>query len=135
MSDTPATVVQQAPTRRPDSVEVWPTLFDYADTPEVRAAMEARHAFGVAKYGQPLVTFDGRDTKTDLLQELLDVMVYERKLQLEQRAPIMPMPTELMELLNSRVAELLGNIAADRRAERIRDYSDERHDDLGDRDG
>lgn len=78
-----ATVVQQAPTRRADSVEVWPTLFDFAPTPAVRKAMEARHAFGVAKYGQALVTHDGRDTVTDALQELLDAAVYLQKHKIE----------------------------------------------------
>lgn len=72
-----------APSRRPDSVEVWPTLFGHAPSFELRQAMEARHRLGIERYGQPLVTHDGRAFGVDLLQELLDAAVYAQKIHLE----------------------------------------------------
>ncbi len=39
---------------------------------------QARHEFGLAKYGTPLRTANGRDALVDALQEALDGMVYAR---------------------------------------------------------
>lgn len=46
--------------------------------------MKQRDEFGRRKYGVPLRTFDGRDSLVDLYQELLDAVVYVRKL-IEER--------------------------------------------------
>lgn len=46
------------------------------------ALVEARHAFGVAKYGQGLMTGDGRDDIEDLEQELGDAIQYAFKARL-----------------------------------------------------
>lgn len=47
----------------------------------------ARRAMGMARYGQPLRYDDGRDSLTDLLQELLDAIVYARKAAVETQLP------------------------------------------------
>ena len=50
--------------------------------------IDQRTALGVAKYGQPLHTHDGRDTAIDMADELLDFCQYQeksRKELLEQR--------------------------------------------------
>lgn len=41
--------------------------------------VEARAAFGLEKYGQPLMTLDGRDPVEDALQELGDALQYVQK--------------------------------------------------------
>jgi hypothetical protein len=45
--------------------------------------LDAREAFGVAKYGQTLMTHDGRDPFVDQLQEQLDGLVYMVKALME----------------------------------------------------
>lgn len=47
--------------------------------PEVSEAIAARRLVGVARYGQALQTNDGRNTLADLVQELLDAMIYAHK--------------------------------------------------------
>lgn len=38
--------------------------------------MNRQHAKGIEKYGQPLLTFNGRDTVRDIREELADVHKY-----------------------------------------------------------
>lgn len=71
---SPGTDAQPAPVG--GDVEVWPLVI---------ADMEARARFGVAKYGVPLRTNDGRDSLIDAYQESLDQAVYLRKLIEEQK--------------------------------------------------
>jgi len=58
--------------------------------PELRAGLHGenaillplvnrREAYGIAKYGQTLMTDDGRDTPTEVVNELLDMLVYLTK--------------------------------------------------------
>lgn len=54
--------------------------------PYVLDLVRQRDAFGRAKYGQGLMTFDGRDTYEDLRQELGDALQYTFKLWEEVRA-------------------------------------------------
>lgn len=63
----------------------------------------ARDAFGRAKYGQPLMTEDGRDTVEDALQELGDLLqyTYKAKLNGEDITPIKQILPVLIELVNS----------------------------------
>lgn len=41
--------------------------------------IDERTAVGMAKYGQPLHTHDGRDTAVDMADELLDFCQYQQK--------------------------------------------------------
>jgi len=41
--------------------------------------VDAREAYGIAKYGQTLLTDDGRDTPTEIVNELLDALAYLTK--------------------------------------------------------
>jgi hypothetical protein len=43
---------------------------------DLRAAMEARRLFGIAKHGTPVQRENGRDHGIDALQEMLDAAVY-----------------------------------------------------------
>ena len=55
------------------------------DNRRIRCAIkliEARDNFGRKKYGQPLMTKDGRNSIEDALQELIDLMFYIYKAQL-----------------------------------------------------
>lgn len=47
--------------------------------PEVSEAIIARKQIGVERHGQALQTNDGRNTLADLVQELLDAMIYAHK--------------------------------------------------------
>lgn len=58
--------------------------FDFEET-ELQQALDLireRIAFGLAKYGQPLRTKDGRDGVEDLRQELGDAIMYAHKIYL-----------------------------------------------------
>jgi hypothetical protein len=46
--------------------------------------LRGREALGKAKYGKPLLPFDGRDTMRDLYEELLDAAHYIKKLMVER---------------------------------------------------
>lgn len=50
----------------------------------VRADLESRKAFGVAKYGVPLQAHNGRDALKDAYEEALDLCCYLRQA-LEER--------------------------------------------------
>lgn len=54
-------------------------LITYVRDPELYDAFIARYRLGIARYGVPLHTEDGRNTKADLLQELLDAALYAHK--------------------------------------------------------
>jgi hypothetical protein len=43
---------------------------------EVIAGIEERSAFGAEKYGQVLMSLDGRDSVNDAVQELIDALQY-----------------------------------------------------------
>lgn len=45
--------------------------------------VDERTEIGVARYGQPLYTNDGRDTDQDMIEELLDFSQYQEKSRLE----------------------------------------------------
>jgi len=61
---------------------LWPMIIRELGESELdrllAADMLARHEFGVAKYGVPLVASNGRDHLADAYQEALDGMVYLR---------------------------------------------------------
>lgn len=45
----------------------------------IEALIDAREAYGIAKYGQTLMSDDGRDTPTEVVNELLDALAYVTK--------------------------------------------------------
>ncbi len=51
----------------------------------LQAQIEARTEFGKLKYGQPLMTRDGRDEVIDAEQELVDLIQYAYKARLNNR--------------------------------------------------
>lgn len=54
--------------------------FDYDEmSPALAAAIIARGDLGKSRYGQHLMTHDGRSTFDDLFQELLDALKYAQK--------------------------------------------------------
>lgn len=48
--------------------------------------IDAREAYGIAKYGQTLLTDDGRDTPTEVVNELLDALAYVTKWAMQEPA-------------------------------------------------
>lgn len=78
------------PAPLPEGLEVTPHLCEWIEsnfhptTAEfVTGAVRARSEFGIAKYGQPLRTGDGRDTTADAGQELADFLQYAHKFRLQ----------------------------------------------------
>ena len=72
------------------------------DVEQLRAIVEARDAFGQAKYGQPLYSDDGRDVSADFGQELADALQYAtaarmRGVSLKVWAPMLRALTDLVE--------------------------------------
>lgn len=47
--------------------------------PELAALIDAREQYGIAKYGQTLMSDDSRDTPTEVVNELLDALAYLTK--------------------------------------------------------
>jgi hypothetical protein len=78
---TLATKVQPSP-QNIHGPALWPLIISELDDSEtdrlVAADMQARHEFGVAKYGVPLVVSNGHDHLADAYQEALDGVVYLR---------------------------------------------------------
>lgn len=70
-----AATEQPKPTREKPGVEV---------LPEVMKDLEARILIGIAKYGEPLTTNNGRDSMLDAYQEALDMCVYLKQALLER---------------------------------------------------
>jgi len=50
---------------------------------ELIKELKARDEKGWKSYGKPMTTFDGRNSLQDLKEELLDALVYIKKLELE----------------------------------------------------
>ena len=48
--------------------------------------IDAREAYGIAKYGQTLLTDDGRDTPTEVVNEMLDALAYITKWAIQEPA-------------------------------------------------
>lgn len=73
--DHPLLPDQPPPT--PGTGDLWRELIDAEPLPShVRAMCEERRQLGIERYGTPLQRDNGRDFRTDLLQELLDAAVY-----------------------------------------------------------
>lgn len=51
----------------------------FKDDSALIVSLKERAAFGLAKYHQPLMTRDGRNTDTEIIQELGDTMFYAYK--------------------------------------------------------
>lgn len=73
----------QKPTTTEHSVSVFDYLVDLLSDPDLRVMFEGRREHGIAKYGQPLMTFDGRTTDQEIANELLDAAAYSAKNWLE----------------------------------------------------
>lgn len=75
-------VVPQPPPQNESGPALWPMIISELGNSEVdrliTTDMLARHEFGVAKYGVPLVASNGRDHLADAYQEALDMVVYLR---------------------------------------------------------
>lgn len=59
---------------------MWAELIDVETSPELRRLYVARREFGIGKYKQPVRRGDGRDRVQDLVEEVLDAMVYAQDL-------------------------------------------------------
>jgi hypothetical protein len=83
--------IAQPPPQNSSGPALWPLIISELGDSEtdrlVAADMLARHEFGVAKYGVPLVASNGRDHLADAYQEALDSVVYLRAA-CESNAPI-----------------------------------------------
>lgn len=74
-----ATQEMSAPVISAASVQVDLT-FDYDEMhPNVAAAIIARSDLGKTRYGQHLHTWNNRDPVTDLVQELVDALIYAQQ--------------------------------------------------------
>jgi len=63
---------------------VFPVLRTYAaGSSRLLSLINARERYGIAKYGQTLLTDDGRDTPTEVANEALDLLAYLTKLTMQ----------------------------------------------------
>jgi hypothetical protein len=90
------------PPPKPHGLVVPDELIKRLQSPALIALVKERTAFGMKKYGQPLMTEDGRDGVEDARQELGDLLQYVCKVALTKD----PRMDQLMELIESAVAEM-----------------------------
>lgn len=63
---------------------VFPYLYErFAHNARITALLKAREEYGIGKYGQTLLTDDDRDTVTEIINEMLDLLAYTQKLYLQ----------------------------------------------------
>lgn len=63
---------------------VFPELYErLRNHPRLLELAKAREAYGIAKYGQTLMTGDDRDTATEIINEMLDAMAYLMKMYMQ----------------------------------------------------
>lgn len=63
---------------------VFPVLRTYAaGSSRLLSLIDAREVYGIAKYGQTLLTDDGRDTPTEVVNEAIDLLAYLTKLTMQ----------------------------------------------------
>lgn len=116
-----ASVPEPAPKNEGEDVTAWVLRMFKALSPQIKtkggenhglqamiALVEARRAFGIEKYGQPLMSQDGRDTLEDLRQEIGDAVAYTFKAlisgegdadDIEQLAQVVEWIKETLEML------------------------------------
>ena len=96
---------REMPAPRQAGAEVTPWLLGWlaarGASVEVADAVRARDALGRQRYGQPLRTMDGRDTVTDLAQELADALQYGAKARMlgQDLEPVRALLAELVALV------------------------------------
>lgn len=79
---------------------VFPVLRNYArGSIRLLSLINAREMYGIAKYGQTLMSDDGRDTPTEVVNEALDLLAYLTKLTMQY-----PADSGLVILLRDTVA-------------------------------
>lgn len=92
------------PAPKNEGVAVTPIVIERLETFSTKSMIKLirdRDAFGFAKYGQHLMTGDGRDSIEDAKQELGDLMQYMTKAQLNN---------ENMEELYELIDEFIGYV-------------------------
>ncbi len=78
---------QPKPTTSPASRPVWPELQRMPMSDRARALLALRHEQGMSRYGQDLMTHDGRDAWADTIQELADACFYAGQVWMEDGGP------------------------------------------------
>jgi len=81
---------------------VTPLLLDWlrrGASDDVLSLIKARHAYGLQKYGQGLMTEDGRNTMEDARQEAGDLLQYLFKALIGKDRPSKDDVTQLKEVL------------------------------------
>lgn len=97
---TPQPPPQRAGTAVPEAFRAWASSHGFK---EAVTLSEQRDAFGQTKYGQPLMTQDGRCSVTDAMDEIGDLMhyVYKAKMNGENISPIKDLMPTLFALMTS----------------------------------
>lgn len=102
--------VEQLPPPTDSGEAVTPVLAAWLSEhapPELRdallAGLWARHEFGVKKYGQGLMTNDGRKTAVEVWQEILDALQYAQKAEMCGEAIDTPLLAATLLLLCRKV--------------------------------
>jgi len=76
--------------------------------------VNAREAYGVAKYGQTLMSDDGRDTPTEIINEMIDMLAYMTKLQMQSPSHLFEYRLSQAIALSVQVLEVLHDMEAHR---------------------
>lgn len=62
-------------------------LLSQSENIDIATLLLQRRQFGIEKYGQPLMSLDGRDSLKDLEDEILDALAYSYKMILSGETP------------------------------------------------
>lgn len=73
-----SSATREEPEPAPGFGDVWAEIIEGEEDEHLRVLYAARREFGIRKYGVPLQRRNGRDARTDLLQEVLDGIAYAR---------------------------------------------------------
>jgi hypothetical protein len=81
---------------------VWPRLATRLEvlkaSDKAYALIWARHEQGMVTYGQDLMTHDGRDAWSDLIQELADAVFYAQRVTMEGGYDMVPRLIETLDM-------------------------------------
>ncbi len=75
--------VQPEPPPKPAKGDLWMSVISQEADPGLCELFEARRQMGIEKYGTPLQAKNGRNAANDLMQELLDGIVYAEQVMVE----------------------------------------------------
>jgi len=91
---------EPAPVKNEKSQSICDSLLKKTSSDVVKHLIKERRKFGIKKYGTELMSHNGRDMKKDLLEEILDALVYCEGVIIEEGADyLLSNSSKILEVL------------------------------------